>query len=71
MAAILFPITTQQTDAGKIEIIDTKGQTICTCPDFEMTQAVYLSLYCAQAAERVHASASAISGLGAFEKVES
>ena len=67
MAAIRFPLTTEQSEDGKLEIIDDAAQIICVCPNVEMTQAVYLSLYCAQAAERVHGAAAAISGLGSFE----
>ena len=70
MAAIKFPIQVSQNAEGRIEILDDNNQTICTCPDFETTQAVYLSLYCAQAAERVQRAAAALSGIGSFEKVE-
>ena len=67
MAAIKFPLRNNPSVDGLIDILDADGQHICTCPNFEMTQAVYLSLYCAQAAERVHTAAAAISGLGGFE----
>lgn len=66
MAAIAFPLTTKQAENGQIEIWDDNDRHICTCPDLETTQAVYLSLYCGDAAERVHRAAAAISGLGVF-----
>lgn len=67
VAAIKFPLTIEKNDDGQLEIIDANSLIVCTCTSFEIVQAVYLALYCAQAAERVQAAAAALSGLGSFE----